>query len=278
MRIGWIGLGKLGLPMAKRIREAGNTVVVYARNAAGCERAAHHGFDSVKAISALCRDVEIVISSIYDDDSLYDIIASTGGLAQSLSADQIFIDTSTVSPLASSEVAKTLSERSVPYLRLPVSGSVATAERGELTAIGSGPQAAFDRVRPLISSFASRIFYLGPEEEARYMKLSLNAMVGAMAPLLGEALKLSVEGGVTLATALEVFSHSAVSTPLLNYKRSMILADNYEPAFSLAGMLKDLDIIALAAREQKNSAPILAAIREQYAKAVDGGDGEKDFS
>lgn len=276
MKIGWIGLGHMGLPMSHRVAAGGHSISAYVRNDKGRLRAIERGYQPVESFKDVCSGADVVISSVFDDASLTDIVTSRGGLGQHLAATQVFIDTSTVSPAVSASISMKLAESGCAYLRVPVSGSVTMAEAGSLTAMISGPEKAATRVDPLIAAFASKRFYLGPAEQARYMKLAINAMVGAMAPLLGEALSVSLHGGVTLDKAVDVFSQSAIAMPLLDYKRETIVTDNYDPAFSVAGMLKDMNLV-LSTANPGRSIPLLDQIRAEYSRRVGEGDGELDF-
>ena len=277
MKIGWIGLGKMGLPMSQCIAAAGHAVSAYARNPAGAEKARAAGFASVPTLAALAKDAEVIVSAVSDDTALLDIVTGTDALGAHLSAGQTFIDTSTVSPEASATVAALLAARGVGYLRAPVSGSTATAKAAALTTVVSGSRAEYDRLLPLFESFTKTRFWLGEGEEARYMKLALNSTVAAMAALLSEAFVLARKGGVPLATTIEVFSKSAVATPLLDYKRAMILEDKYDPAFEVTQMLKDLDLALSAGRNEHAPLPIAAQVRQQFETALREGEGERDY-
>jgi 3-hydroxyisobutyrate dehydrogenase-like beta-hydroxyacid dehydrogenase len=277
MKIGWIGLGRMGLPMSRRLHAVGHSITAYVRNEAGQQRAVSAGYSYSSTIEGVVTGSDIVISSILDDTALLDIVNGPEGLASYLREGQAFIETSTVSPEASAAVATLLAERNVAYLRAPVSGSTATAEAGALTTLVSGPRAAFDQMQEIFAAFTSKQFYLGDQEQARFMKLSLNAMVGAIASLFAEALSISQRGGIDLATVLDVFCQSAVASPLLQYKRAMILEGHYDAAFSVAGMMKDFDLVLSVARSDHLPVPLVALIRQQYENAYLKGHGEKDF-
>ncbi|MBB3931183.1 3-hydroxyisobutyrate dehydrogenase-like beta-hydroxyacid dehydrogenase [Kaistia hirudinis] len=277
MRIGWIGLGKMGLPMSKRIAEAGNSVTVLARHSAGAARAEAAGYAHVGDMAALAAASDVIISAIPDDPALLQTVLGEAGLARHVRAGQVYIDTSTVSPEASARVAEQMAAGGVSYLRAPVSGSTATAAAGALTVMVSGPRDTYDRLLPLFEAFTRTRFYLGADEQARFMKLALNAMVGATSALLAEALTLSRRGGISLADALDVFGKSAVTSPLIEYKRAMILEGRYDPAFELSQMMKDFDIALDVGRAHHAPLPLTAQIRQQFEAAYLRGHGERDF-
>ena len=277
MKIGWIGLGKMGLPIAQRLAAAGHEVVVFARNEAGSKRAEAAGFGIRDSIQAVANDVDLVISAISDDEALRAIAMGQDGLAEVMAAGQTYIDLSTVSPEASRAVAKAFATRGVNYLRAPVSGSTALAETGTLTVMVSGPHLVYDRLQPLFAAFSRKSFYLGDDEQARIIKLVVNTLVAATSALLAEALAFGRKGGLDLESAMEVISQSAVASPLIEYKRKVMLEGAYNPNFTVSQMMKDLDIVLSVGRSSHVPMPLTALIREQYESAFVNGNGELDF-
>ncbi len=276
-RVGFIGLGKMGTPICRHIGAAGYGVTAYVRGAAGAAKARSLGAATADSLAALASRSDIVVSAITGDKALTDIVTGPAGLAAHLGAGAVFIDTSTVSPAASSAAAVLLEASGITYLRSPVSGSTATAEARQLTVLASGPRAAFDAALPLYQSFSAKQFHVGEAEQARYLKLVLNAMVGATAALLGEALALGRKGGLDLAAMLEVINSSAVASPLIGYKTEMMISGDYTPAFPVSGMMKDFDIALSVGRGEHVPLPLIALIRQTYEAAHAGGSGEEDF-
>lgn len=276
-RIGFIGLGKMGTPMCKRLAATGHAVTAYARNAQGRDKAAALGVPSVSSLAGLANGVDVIVSAVTNDDALRDIVAGPDGLAASFGRSHVFIETSTVSPRVSAEVAGMLSAKGTAYIRSPISGSTATAEAGQLTVLSSGPRAAFDAALPLFEAFSKKQYHVGAGEEARYLKLTLNAMVGATSALIAEALTLAARGGLDLATTLDVINNSAVASPLIGYKTRMMITGDYAPAFPVSGMIKDFDLALGVGRDEHLPLPLIAQVRQQYEAAFAGGNGEDDF-
>ena len=144
--VGWIGLGKMGLPICRRLTAAGIGVTVFARNEASAAKAGAEGFSSCSSLEELA-EADIIISAVPDDAALSGLM--TPAFLGALKSDQTFIDISTVSPSVSAEAAGKLAPTGVHYLRAPVSGSTGHAASGQLTAMVSGPRLAFDDVQPL---------------------------------------------------------------------------------------------------------------------------------
>ena len=146
-KIGWIGLGKMGLPICERLAAHAFTVTALTRSAGHRERAARAGIHSESAIAGAVDGAGIVVSAISDDAALLDIVFKAGGLKETLTASQTFVEISTVSPNASRRVAEAMAAIGVDYVRSPVSGSTALAAQGNLTAVVSGPRKAIERLR-----------------------------------------------------------------------------------------------------------------------------------
>ncbi len=274
-KIAWIGAGKMGLPICKRLKSAGYEVHILARRQEQSVHLSGLGFSCAATVPELIRGADIIFSSVSDDRALSDAVLNTG-FAAALATSAVFIDISTVSPTLSARIADHL-PKSNAYLRSPVSGSTIMAEAGTLTALVSGPQSAFDALETIFAAFTKKAFYLGAAEEARYLKLAINSMVAATSALLGEALIFGLKGGLTHASMLEVISQSVVASPLIAYKKDMIIKNDYTPAATLNMLKKDLDLLLNAAEEQGMTLPVNSGIRNIYEAAAARGLGEKDF-
>jgi 3-hydroxyisobutyrate dehydrogenase-like beta-hydroxyacid dehydrogenase len=275
--IGWIGVGKMGGPMSRRLIEAGYRVLVLDRDPRNRALAASAGAEIVTDMSAITAEADLVFSIIPDDAVLRDIVCQPGGLAGSMAGGGALVDMSTVSPYASEAVADLLAGAGINYLRAPVSGSTGNAQAGTLTVMASGPRDLFDRIEPMLAAISAKRFYLGEAEQARYLKLAVNTLVGATSSILAEALALGRKGNLSLDMMLDVICQSAVASPLIGYKRDMLVSGDYEPAFTVEQMIKDFDLITDAARTSHVPMPLSAIVRQQYEQAWVRGDAKKDF-
>ena len=275
--IGWIGVGKLGLPICKRLTGAGFRVRALCRNRASEAVASANGFAIARTIAETVAGADIAVSAISDDKALFAVALADGGLKDSLARGQIYVDISTVSPQMSAQVAEGLSRIGCAYLRAPVSGSTATAAQGALTALVSGPPESFGDMAKVFAAFTKKAFLLGAGEEARTLKLAINAMLGATSALLAETLMLARNGGLDIHTIMDVVSESAIASPLVQYKRGAITSGDYTAAFSVSQMLKDFDLIEQAAKATSCEMPLIASVREVYRAAAARGLGDQDF-
>jgi 3-hydroxyisobutyrate dehydrogenase-like beta-hydroxyacid dehydrogenase len=273
-RIAWIGAGKMGLPVCTRLKAAGHDVRVLTRRPEQAKALAERGFAVATSVPDLIRDAEIVFTTVSDDQALSEV-ALNDAFKSALPASATFIDMSTVSPAISAKIAAHLPDAN--YLRSPVSGSTGMAEAGTLTAIVSGPKQAFDGMADIFAVFTKKAFHVGDAEEARFLKLAINSMVAATSALLGEALAFGLKGGMTHATMLDVITQSAVASPLIGYKKDMIISGDYKPAATLNMLNKDLDLLLSAAQQQGTLLPVNSVIKRIYQAAASRGLGEKDF-
>jgi 3-hydroxyisobutyrate dehydrogenase-like beta-hydroxyacid dehydrogenase len=272
MNVGWIGTGKLGLPMAARIAASGTRVRAYVRSpnrvaAVQARQVVGVTFEEMAAQN-------IVFSSLPDDASLRQV---AGELIPALRAGGVLVETSTVSPTVSAEISKELEAHGIAYLRAPVSGNPIAAEAGKLTAMVSGPKESFEVIRPLMASYSQAQFWLGDGEQARYTKLAVNLMLAVSAGMLGEALALARRGDVAAADVLDVIAASALGSPMVVGKVGFLKAADYTPTFSGQQMAKDLDLILSAANATGVAAPLAALMRTQFAAICAHGEIDQDF-
>jgi 3-hydroxyisobutyrate dehydrogenase-like beta-hydroxyacid dehydrogenase len=272
MNVGWIGTGKLGLPMAARIAASGTGVRAYVRSPDRVE--------AIRARQVVCVTFDemaaqnIVFSSLPDDAALRRVAEE---LIPALRAGGMLVETSTVSPTVSAEIGKELASRGIAYLRAPVSGNPIAAEAGKLTAMVSGPKEAFEAILPLMASYSQAQFWLGEGEQARYAKLAVNLMLAVSAGMLGEALALARRGNVAAADVLDVIAASALGSPMVVGKVGFLKAADYTPTFSGHQMAKDLDLILSAANATGVAAPLAAFMRTQFAAICARGEIDQDF-
>ncbi len=275
--VGWIGLGKMGDPMARNLVEAGVPLTVYNRN-----RERSRALESLGAAVAdnprsLAGSVDVVISMVSDDAALEAVSFGPDGAFTVMAPGSIFIDMSTVSPALSAAVAEAATAADIRYLRAPVSGSVALAAAATLTVLVSGPRDTYKECLPLFEAMSAKQYHVGSGEEARVLKLSLNMMVGITAAMIGEALAFGEGGGMDWEQMLEVIANSAVASPLVGYKVAPLKARDFSPAFTASQMAKDFDLALAAARDANVPMPITALVRQFWSAMDAAGKGELDF-
>jgi 3-hydroxyisobutyrate dehydrogenase-like beta-hydroxyacid dehydrogenase len=277
LRIGWVGLGKMGKPMAANLIRAGHPLTVYNRSPGAALDLGRMGARVATSPSEVAEHVDIVFSMISDDAAFDEITRGSEGLLNTLAPGAIHVDTSTVSPAVSAAVHDLAREKGVKYLSAPVSGSTALATAGTLTIIASGDPEAFVAARPLLERLGRVVHDVGTGEQARYLKLAINMMVGVSAAMMGEALVLAAGGSLDWRQSIDIINDSAVASPLLGYKRQMLAERDFSPAFTAEQMLKDFELIRGAASDRAIPMPLTALVRELLTSMVATGRGDLDF-
>ena len=275
--IGWIGLGKMGAPMAGHLRAAGHDLCVYNRTAAKAEKLMAAGATLAPTPAAAATGAGTVFSMLADDAALGAALLGPDGAIAAMNKGAVLVEMSTVSPAISAELDRACAARGLGYLRAPVSGSVAFAETAKLTVLASGPTAVYTAVLPLLQTLSARQVHVGEGCEARVMKLALNMMVGMTAAMMGEALALGLANGLSRERMLEVIGASAVASPLITYKLAMLRARDYAPAFQARMMAKDFDLALATAHGSHTPLPMAALVREGWSALIAAGDGDADF-
>jgi 3-hydroxyisobutyrate dehydrogenase-like beta-hydroxyacid dehydrogenase len=276
-RIGWIGAGRMGVPMAGFIVKAGYPVTVFSRNPANRARLVKQGALEAASAAECARAADIVFSSVSDDAALREVALGGKGVLANLQRDAIFIDTSTVSAEISAEIATEAARRAISYLRMPISGNAASAQRGEITALVSGPAVAWEAAKPVVQCFSKDQVYLGGGEEARYMKLVINLMVVNLAQSMAEAFALGRKAGLDWNLMLDTLGQSTIASPWIKAKVALMKARDFSPTMTTRLILKDIDLMLAAARAKNVPIPLTALTRERMQAAVDAGYGDDDY-
>jgi 3-hydroxyisobutyrate dehydrogenase-like beta-hydroxyacid dehydrogenase len=277
--VAWIGVGKMGLPIAGRMVEAGIRVTGYDPGQQRMALAQQLGLQTANSmrrtpLQTTCHHLHIAARRCG---------AAFRGARTRRPAEQadtwcaILIETSTVSAEISAEVGVAAEASGVTYLRAPVSGNAAIAHTGALTCFVSGPRNAFDAVQPVLATFTRAQTYLGVAEEARFAKLAVNLMIAVSAGMMAESLALARKGGISWPDILKVLDDSAVASPMVKYKTPPLATRNFESTFSCRQMAKDLDLIIGAGHHVGVPLQLAAQVREIYGSLIAQGDGESDF-
>lgn len=275
--IGWIGLGKLGLPMAGRLAGSGRAVSGFDRNEARRALAQARGIEAVATLTEAVEPRDVVFTSLPDDAALVSVMLGEDGLLARMRRGAILGETSTVSPTASARVAEAADAAGIRYLRLPISGSSALAEQGLITCFASGPRQAFEALKPVLARFTRAQKWLGEDEQARYAKLAVNLMIAVSAGMMAEAVALARKGGIGWSDILGVMAESAVASPFVKYKVGPLEKRDFSATFTTRQLIKDLELILDAAGSAGVPVPLLANLRQSYAAVLTAGGGDDDF-
>jgi 3-hydroxyisobutyrate dehydrogenase-like beta-hydroxyacid dehydrogenase len=274
--IAWLGVGKMGLPIAGRIAAAGFRVTAFDISAERVAAARQQDLSVAASATEAVTGKGVVFTSLPDDKAGREVLLSKG-LLDAIAPQSILIETSTVSAEVSVELSKAAQDHKIDYLRLPVSGNSSLAQTGALTCFVSGPKTAFERVKPLLASFTRAQTYLGEAEQARYAKLAVNLMIAVSAGMMAESLALARKGGIAWQDILKVLDDSAVASPMVKYKTPPLAKRDFESTFSCRQMAKDLDLILGVGHSIGVPLQLAAQLRETYSSLIAQGDGDADY-
>jgi 3-hydroxyisobutyrate dehydrogenase-like beta-hydroxyacid dehydrogenase len=277
MKIGVVGLGKMGKPIAARLLDAGHEVTVFNRTASRADDLVERGASRVGSPAEVWQSAEACITMVADDKAVSAVMVAEDGLVPAAPAGRVVVDMSTISVDASRKIAEAAASAGVGYLRAPVSGNPSVVEAGNLTIIVSGDEEAFGRLEPALRDVGPNVFYLGPAEEARVLKLALNLMIAGTAELIAEAIVLGEASGLDRAAMLEVMGQSAIGSPFVKYKTAALVADDYSATFTAEMMHKDLTIALGAADGVGVPLPVTVAVRGLLEDCMASGQGNLDL-
>lgn len=275
--IGWIGAGRMGVAMATLIMKAGFPLRVYSRSASSRQKLVTLGACDATSVVQCAREADLVFSCVTDDNALREVALGQQGVLANAKPNAVFIDTSTVSPEVSAEIAAEARNCGIDYLRIPISGNAASARVGNVTALVSGPESAWNRVKPIVQSFSTAQVYLGSADEARVMKLVVNLLVYAHAQAMAEALTLGRKAGLDWNLMLDTLGQSTLASPWLKAKVALMKPRDFAPTMTGRMILKDLDLMLDAARSNAVPLPITALTRQLTQALVGEGYGDEDY-
>lgn len=276
-QIAWIGAGRMGVAMAGFILKAGYPVTVYSPTPSSRAKLTALGAKEALSVAQCVQGADVVFSCVSDDAALREVALGVGGVLANLKFSAIFADTSTVSAEVSADIAKAADGAKRPYLRLPISGNAASAIKGEVTVMASGPAAAWAEVKSVVETFSKAQIYLGGAEEARVMKLVVNSMVITMAQGMAEALTLGRKAGLDWNVMLDTLGASTISSPWLKAKVGLMKPRDFSPTMTSRLIMKDVDLILSAAKHNGVPMPLTSATRNLVQALLGEGYGEEDY-
>ena len=279
-RVAFLGLGRMGAPMAGRLSDAGHDLVVWSRT--GAHAAALAGRAEVADSPAEAgAKAEVAITMLTDGGALEEVVLGRAGLAEGLGPGTLLIDMSTTGPGPARKVAGALEEREAGFVDAPVAGSVGPAADGTLAIMVGGSDEAVARARPLLEILGDpeRTWHVGPVGAGQAAKLMVNLVLGGVTAAVAEGFILGRLLGLSPDDALEVLEGASVAAQTVRSKGDKLRSGDYgDPGFRLALMHKDLRLAVDAARAARASLPATERVAELYAGAKGRGLADKDYS
>src|SRR3989441_7068204 len=280
MNIGFIGLGSMGLPMARHLLQAGHKLTVYNRTRARADQL--KPFNPVVADSpaAAGRDAEVLVTRVADAAALEDVMLGPDGALAALPRGAIHVSMSTISPALSRRLAERHRAAGQTYVAAPVFGRPQAAEAKQLWIVAAGPPAALERCRPLFDAMGQGTIMAGEDPaRANVIKLAGNFLLAAAIEALGEAFALGRKYGIEPAELLDIVNGKLFRSPIYENYGRLIAEERYEPAgFKLRYGLKDVRLALAAADEVAAPLPLASLVRDHYLSAVARGWQEIDWA
>ena len=276
--IGWIGLGRMGEAMVKRLLAASHGVSVWNRTRSKAEPLAAYGAEVVggKADLAAC---EVVFTMVSTTDDLKEVLFDEGGLVTGARRPQVVVDSSSISQEGSAEIRTRLEALGVAYLCAPVSGNAKVAKAGKLLIVASGPKALYDKAQPYLAAMGRKAMWVGEGELARIWKIAHNTMFGVVIQNLCEITVLAEKAGIPRHVFLESINDSVLGSMYTRYKTPVLTNLTFDQVtFTPKLLLKDMDLGMGAARAHGVAMPAAAATRESVARLVGRGYEDIDFA
>lgn len=279
MTVGFIGLGRMGMPMARALLRAGFPLTVFNRTAHRALLLGEAGATVVESPAEVAARSEAVITMVADGRALSDVLAGEQGLLAKPHPGLVIVDMSTVGPDAARRAAHEAQGRGATLLDAPVSGSVPAAEAATLTTIVGGDREAFERIRPVLAAMTRTQLWLGPSGAGAAMKLALNGLIAATNQAIAEALVVAERSGIERNMAYDAIAASAVHSPFVDYKRDAFLQPSTASvAFTLALMHKDVELFVALADDLGVPANLAATACRTLARARESQGDDVDFA
>ncbi|CAL9062746.1 unnamed protein product [Musa banksii] len=277
-RVGFLGLGIMGSPMAINLLKAGCDVTVWNRTKSKCNHLIDLGAKYEPSPAEVASSCDVTFAMLADPESAVDVACGTNGAVKGMGSGKGYVDASTVDGATSKLISKHIRDTGASFLEAPVSGSKKPAEDGQLIFLTAGDASLYEIASPLLDIMGKSRFYLGEVGNGAAMKLVVNMIMGSMMASFSEGLLLSEKVGLDPNVLIEVISQGAISAPMFAVKGPSMVKATYPTAFPLKHQQKDLRLALGLAESVTQPMPVAAAANELYKVAKSYGLSDHDFS
>jgi 2-hydroxy-3-oxopropionate reductase len=277
-RIGFIGLGIMGAPMAANLVKAGDEVIGYNRSPGAVEGLVRAGGKPAASIEEATTGADVVITMLPDSPDVRQVVLEPGGVLEAAAPGSLLVDMSTIDPDTAVEVAEAGRAKGVTVLDAPVSGGEQGAVEGVLSIMVGGETEAFERARPVLEHLGKTIVHVGGHGAGQTVKAANQLLVAGTISLVSEALVLLEASGVDGERGLEVLAGGLAGNRILDRKSASMLARDFRPGFRIDLHHKDMGIALSSARSAGVSLPVTGLVSQLVASARALGHGSKDHS
>lgn len=285
--LGFVGLGVMGGLMAQRLLEKGHTLTGYNRTRAKAQPLIDKGMKFAETPRAVAQAADVTFCSVANSAALTSIAEGPDGILAGLTRGKLFVDMSTVGVATSRAIAAKAREKGADMLDAPVSGSVATLKVGRMSLIVAGKRESFDRIKPLLEDFSDqpaaggsgpKVTYVGENGLALVMKIATNSNLAVQMLAFSEAVLLAEKSGIPRQTAVDVLTHSAIASPMVQYRGPFVLKLPETAWFDVNMMQKDMLLALELGRQVDVPLPTASAANEMLTSARAIGLVHEDFA
>ncbi|MFX4242127.1 NAD(P)-dependent oxidoreductase [Aliarcobacter butzleri] len=278
MKLGWIGLGAMGNPMAFNLIKAGFTLNIYNRTSSKIQNLKSLGANSFDNIKELVKNSEIIFLMLSNGEAVREVLTSKNGILDSLSENKIIVDMSTISPPDSKEFYSLVKEKNCDYIDAPVSGSIGAAIAKQLIILVGGEEKAKEICKPYFEALGRATIDFGENSNGTSAKLSINMLLGVFTQAMAESITFSQKLGLDKEKVFEMISLSGMNTPLFQAKKESFSKNEFPSAFALELMSKDLGLLKQMIDNCNLNLPLSEISNETYLKAKEQGFGKEDMA
>lgn len=277
-RVGFIGLGHMGKPMAHHLLAAGYHLTVFNRSRPAIDELAYAGARAANSLREVAEQSDIVITMLPDGPDVESVIVGTQGLLEGIHTGMLFIDMSTISPLTTKHIASILEPHGARSLDAPVSGGEEGANSATLSIMVGGSEEDFQRAQPLFSVLGKTITYCGPSGSGQIVKACNQVLVALIIEAISEALVLGAKAGVAPDIILKVLSGGLAQNRFMDLRGAAMIQHAFDPKGKAAFHLKDLKIVKQIAQEYGVVLPMGTMVEQLFTSLVANGGGNLDHS
>ena len=276
-KVGLVGLGNMGLPIAGRILQAGFSLVAYNRTKARQDalRGKAEMVDSQRDVAEMADSIVIAVS---DTTAVEEVMFSSQGMYERIAAGKTVINCSDILPSTSKKMMEKLKRKNINYLEVPLVGGPIQAKTGDLVALVAGDRTRYEENLDVLKTFASKVFYIGTVPGAMYIKLAVNHLTASYAQSIAEGCVFVEKAGLDPSLFVQIVNSTGFKTTFSELKATKMVKESVEPTLYLRHMLKDLDLTDQTAEELKVFLPLLQQVRTTYLGAYNMGYGDRDYS
>ncbi len=277
-RIGFIGLGIMGKPMARNLMKAGYQLVVHNRSRGPVEELEREGAEGVNSPAEVAERSDVIITMLPDTPDVRQVVEGEQGVLEGIREGSLLIDMSTISPIATRELARKVEERGAHMLDAPVSGGDVGAQQGTLSIMIGGREEDFQRALPIFQALGKTITYLGPSGSGQVVKACNQIVVALTIEAISEALVLGAKAGVDPAKIVQVLMGGLAGSRVLEMRKDNFLGHTFKPGFKVALHHKDLGIALQTGRELGVPLPATAVVDQAFAALEAKGRSQEDHT